>query len=109
MTEYITAKELCKMLDINRVDVAELTSVGELKAQKTKGRWEIDKKSAENLKKKNQKKIESIQKEYVSLYWQGLSCKQLQKRVSVDFKRKGIISKQIGFAEQTIYEEVRNG
>ena len=63
MTEYITAKELCKMLDVNRVDVAELTSIGELKAQKTKGRWKINKKSAENLKKKNQKKIESIQKE----------------------------------------------
>lgn len=109
MTEYITAKELCKMLDVNRVDVAELTSIGELKAQKTKGRWKINKKSAENLKKKNQKKIESIQKEYVSVYWQGLTHQQLQKRVSGDFKRRGIIARQRGFAEQTIYDEVKNG
>lgn len=107
--DYITAKDLCKMLGVDRVDVAALTRERGIDAKKISGRWKISKESAEALRKNNQRKIKSLQKEYTSLYWQGLTHQQLQKRVSGDFERRGIIARQRGFAEQTIYDEVKNG
>ena len=60
----------------------------------------------EAFEKRNRRRIGKLRKEYVSLYWQGLSPEQLQNRVPDDFARAGIVARETGFAERTIYDHL---
>lgn len=94
--DYITAKDLCKMLGVDRVDVAALTRERGIDAKKISGRWKISKESAEALRKNNQRKIKSLQKEYTSLYWQGLTHQQLQKGLAKILNEEGSLPDKEG-------------
>jgi hypothetical protein len=75
-----------------------------LNAKKEKGRWHIEQAEFERFRKDNAGKIEELQKEYISLYRQGLTVKRLKEKTREDFNTRGIIYGNIdGFAEWTIY------
>lgn len=109
MNPFITPKEMARQLNITYAKILELLQNGTIPAKRIKTKWMIVPDQCAIFKAKNAKKIKQLQEVYVKLYWGGLTHKQIQRQVSKDFKRLGIVAPIRGFAETTIYESLKSG
>lgn len=103
---FLTPGRLAAALGIRYVTALELCRDGAIKAVKEKSRWKIGRREFERVKNRNEKALGRLREEYTTLYRTGLGVRQLQNRVEDDFRRKGIIAEERGFAERTIYQAV---
>ena len=99
----MNCRQLAEKLQVCTPRVRDLLLSGMIKAKKEKGRWRIDENSVAKFVSRNNRKLKEIEEQYVSLYWQGLTVKQLQKRVREDFDQAGILHPVEDFAEKAIY------
>ncbi|MGX8711645.1 MAG: hypothetical protein ACQGTM_15540 [bacterium] len=106
---YISPRKISELLDVPYARVLEMIQDGCVSAVKKNKRWLITEEQYAKFKTGNGRKIKRLQDEYFDLYRQGLTHYQLQRRVSSDFKRLGIICPIPGFAEQAIYEKLKAG
>lgn len=106
--DYITAKQAADILQIQyRLMLAKVSGGGGLNAEKIKGRWQINKATFDRFHDSNTRAIKKLEKEYISLYRQGLTVKLLKERTREDFEKRGILYGDIdGFAEWTIYKHI---
>lgn len=96
--------QLARKLKTSTRVVGGLIRSGTIKAERVKRAWEVDADSVKNFCSRNNAAVEKLRKEYISLYWGGVTVPRLQERVKGDFSKRGIIYPADGFAEQTIYK-----
>ena len=87
-----------------------LTAVhsGRLPAKKHHRRWCIKPAKAWRFGRVNRARVDVLADEYISPYWQGRGVDWLQARVKADFAKRHIVWPVAGFAEQTIYNSIKN-
>lgn len=102
--------EIMRRLSVSYRTVLCLLHTGRIPAHKEKGVWLAEERQVQRFKRDNDRKINELKQEYVSLYWQGLSPEQLQQRVRDDIASRLIVvpwSITLSeFAERAIYEDL---
>lgn len=105
--DYITAKQAADILNVPYRRVLDIVSVGGVKAYKEKGRWNIQKLEFNKFQRSNARKLKKIQDEYISLWRQGITWRQLKGRTRDDFEKRGIVYGDMdAFAEHTVYNYI---
>ena len=107
--ETISPKEIAKLMNIPYSKVLRMLKVGVIPGLKVKKRWFVPKIEFDRFKSRNADKINKLKSDYIGMYFEGYTVKQLQARTPSDFYARNIFAEQKGFAEQTIYDAVKNG
>lgn len=78
--KLLTPKEISRELNISYEMALKILREKVINAQKEKRRWKIEDSDFQIFKKENEQKLETIRKEYIDLYCQGLSIESLRDR-----------------------------
>lgn len=107
--KMVTPMTVAESLDIPYKSVLKLLKFGILPGVKTQNRWFIPFVEFQKFKSRNADRIKKLKSDYVRMYFEGFTVKQLQARTSGEFYARNIFAPQKGFAEQTIYDAVKHG
>ena len=105
----MNGKEVAEELGLSRDVVRGLMLRGEITAEKSSGRWSVEKTDLEKFRRQQRARTETLKNQYVAMYWQGVEVDALKRRTRQDCKKHGIVLLPVpasDFAEQTIYDSL---